>query len=167
MKRMPHAEVELQVAPMLDMAFQLLTFFILTYRPSPVEGQFAMSLLPAAPAIAMGAAKPSESTEAPADIPSMLQTLPTNLYANPDGTLGRITLNEIELENLDQLRTELKRITSDKSLPFDQTVIYSAPELAYSELIKVIDVFASPEINITKISFAELDESPTAEGPSL
>ena len=32
-------DVELNLAAMLDMAFQLLTFFILTFRPSPVEGQ--------------------------------------------------------------------------------------------------------------------------------
>ena len=41
---------------MLDMAFQLLTFFVLTYHPAPQEGQFVMTLLPAQPATAMAAA---------------------------------------------------------------------------------------------------------------
>ncbi len=41
-------EPTVQIAPMLDMAFQLLTFFILTYHPMPTEGQFVMNLLPAA-----------------------------------------------------------------------------------------------------------------------
>ena len=37
-------EVELPVTPMLDMTFQLLAFFILTYQPSTVEeGQFEFS----------------------------------------------------------------------------------------------------------------------------
>ena len=31
---------------MLDMAFQLLTFFILTYRPPPTEGQIYLRLPP-------------------------------------------------------------------------------------------------------------------------
>ena len=44
------------IAPMLDMAFQLLTFFVLTYHPAPQEGQFVMNLLPPQPATAMAAA---------------------------------------------------------------------------------------------------------------
>ncbi len=35
-------EVELNLAAMLDMAFQLLTFFVLTFKPAPVEGQIAL-----------------------------------------------------------------------------------------------------------------------------
>ena len=31
---------------MLDMAFQLLTFFIPTFRPAPIEGQISMRLPP-------------------------------------------------------------------------------------------------------------------------
>ena len=50
MKQRIHADVEVPVTPMLDMAFQLLTFFILTYHPMPAEGQFVMNLLPASPA---------------------------------------------------------------------------------------------------------------------
>jgi biopolymer transport protein ExbD len=37
-------EVELPITPMLDMAFQLLTFFIFTYHPSQMEGQVEMDL---------------------------------------------------------------------------------------------------------------------------
>ena len=40
------SEVELNLAAMLDMAFQLLTFFILTYRPPPIEGQISLRLPP-------------------------------------------------------------------------------------------------------------------------
>lgn len=157
------SEVEIQVAPMLDMAFQLLTFFILTYRPSPLEGQFSMNLLPAAPAIDMSAEAPSEAEPTTADVPTALRTLTTSLYARPDGTIDRIVLGEVELADLEELRGRLKEITKDKTLPFDQALIQAAPDLSYTELIKVIDVFAGPEINITKISFGELSEG----GPSL
>jgi biopolymer transport protein ExbD len=34
------------VTPMLDMAFQLMAFFIFTYNPSALEGQFPISLAP-------------------------------------------------------------------------------------------------------------------------
>jgi biopolymer transport protein ExbD len=39
----PAPEVSLPITPMLDMAFQLLTFFIFTYNPSALEGQEALS----------------------------------------------------------------------------------------------------------------------------
>lgn len=40
----PGPEVNLPVTPMLDMTFQLLTFFIFTYHPSAMEGQMEMTL---------------------------------------------------------------------------------------------------------------------------
>ena len=45
-KRRSQSEVELNLAAMLDMAFQLLTFFILTFRPAPIEGQISLRLPP-------------------------------------------------------------------------------------------------------------------------
>jgi biopolymer transport protein ExbD len=37
---------DLPITPMLDMSFQLLAFFIMTFNPVPTEGQIAMSLPP-------------------------------------------------------------------------------------------------------------------------
>ena len=37
-------EPDLPITPMLDMSFQLLAFFILTFKPAPTEGQIAMTL---------------------------------------------------------------------------------------------------------------------------
>jgi biopolymer transport protein ExbD len=83
-------EPTVPVAPMLDMAFQLLTFFVLTYRPAPSEGQFVMNLLPAQPATSISAEAP---TEAASDkLPASLRTLPTILKAGPGGTLAQITV---------------------------------------------------------------------------
>jgi hypothetical protein len=42
-----HVDPDLPITPMLDMSFQLLSFFIMTFRPAPTEGQIAMSLPPA------------------------------------------------------------------------------------------------------------------------
>ena len=35
---------DLPITPMLDMSFQLLAFFIFTFRPAPTEGQLALAL---------------------------------------------------------------------------------------------------------------------------
>src|SRR5262245_65567418 len=37
-------EPDLPITPMLDMSFQLLAFFILTFKPAPTEGQISLTL---------------------------------------------------------------------------------------------------------------------------
>ena len=53
-----HVTPDLPITPMLDMAFQLMAFFILTFRPMPSEAQLALALpkedggpSPAAPSV--------------------------------------------------------------------------------------------------------------------
>ena len=46
-KRRSTEDVTLNVTAMLDMAFQLLAFFILTFRPPPGEAQIYLKLPPA------------------------------------------------------------------------------------------------------------------------
>src|SRR4051794_4938913 len=146
------ADVDIPVTPMLDMAFQLLTFFIMTFRSSPAEGQFAMSLLPAQPATRMESPINTEPTES-AEVPAGLRTLPTTLRADANGRLGRATLGEVDLEGMPQLAQELGKILNDKDLPFDQALLKVDPRLRYAELMQVIDVFS--RLNVNKISFAE------------
>ena len=157
-------EVEVPITPMLDMAFQLLTFFVLTYRPAPTEGQFAMNLLPAAPTIDLNAPAAETKDQMPNDsIPAALRTMTTTLHANPSGELGRVNLGDLEVQGMAELRVKLKEILSDKTLPFDQALIQADPRLKYEELIKVIDIYS--DLDITKISFSELTDN--GGGPSL
>lgn len=151
--------LEIPVTPMLDMAFQLLTFFILTYHPMPSEVQFVMNLMPAAPATDINAQQP-ESAEANPDVPASLKTLPTTLRAGEGGSLGRITLGENEIQGgLDVLKKELDVYLTDPTLPFDQTLIKVDPGLKYDALMSVIDVFSkafSDAKKEPKLAFAEL-----------
>src|SRR5262245_36396794 len=39
-----YVEPDLPITPMLDMSFQLLAFFIMTFQPTPTEGQIALTL---------------------------------------------------------------------------------------------------------------------------
>ena len=139
---------------MLDMAFQLLTFFILTYHPAPSENQFGMNLLPAAPATDFRAQAAAEAAAPNDSIPAALRTLPTTLRAGENGKIGLVMLGEQEIRGMEALKKELNLILKDPTLPFDQTVIKVDPNLRYEELIQVIDVFSSLKVN--KISFEEL-----------
>ncbi len=159
-KRKKITEVEQPLTSMLDMAFQLLAFFIMTYNPMPIEGQFAMNLLPSNPQTEAEA--PSESDQPNPDVPAELRTLTTSLYADPGGELGVVSVGDVQLQGIAQLEAKLKQILSDESLPFDQALIQADPELKYSELIRVVDVFMG--LDMTKISFAELTDT---GGPSL
>lgn len=80
-----YVEPDLPITPMLDMSFQLLSFFIMTFHPSPTEGQIALTL------------PPSESPGGNERILE-LQEKPTQyivqIQAADQGTITGITLRE-------------------------------------------------------------------------
>jgi biopolymer transport protein ExbD len=80
--------------------------------------------------------------------------LPTVLRAAEGGTLGRVSLGETDIQGMTALKRELEVILKDPTLPFDQALIKVDPNLKYSELMQVIDVFST--LKVTKISFAVL-----------
>jgi biopolymer transport protein ExbD len=156
LKKMKSLEVEIPITPMLDMAFQLLTFFILTYRPAPTEGQFSMNLLPAQSAVEIKKEQAKENENPSIDV--SLRTLTTVLRAGGDGLLGEVMLADKPIKDMVELKKELESFVNDPNLMFDQAIIKVDPHLRYSELIKVIDVFSSLKPKpLTKISFAELN----------
>jgi biopolymer transport protein ExbD len=151
---------DVPVTPMLDMAFQLLTFFVLTYKPAPTEVQFGMKLLPAQPATSITAEAPSDK---PSDnLPVSLRTLPTILRAGEGGSLAQIVVGETPISpdfREKALEKELVKYFEDPNLPFDQTMLKVDPRLKYSELVKVISAFSDAFIKAKKdpkITFEEL-----------
>jgi hypothetical protein len=63
-KHRSQGDVELNLAAMLDMAFQLLTFFILTFKPAPVEGQVLLRMPPPQPVTNVNAGQKAGSDAA-------------------------------------------------------------------------------------------------------
>jgi biopolymer transport protein ExbD len=151
-------EIEIPITPMLDMAFQLLTFFILTYKASPTEGQFSMNLLPAQKATEITKEQPKDNAQPSLD--ASLRTLRTTLHAGENGQMGDITLADKPIASMAELKKELESFVNDPVLSFDQAVINIDPQLHYSEVMKVIDVFNSLKPKpLTKISFSELNDN--------
>jgi biopolymer transport protein ExbD len=106
-------EVELPITPMLDMTFQLLTFFIFTYHPSAVEGQMEFSLP------ATGSQPVLIQPESPPEEPRLLDErsqLTVLLKAQRDGVYeGALSLvlvqmpgGEVPLRSLDELSRYLE-----------------------------------------------------------
>ena len=148
---------------MLDMAFQLLTFFILTYRPMPTEGQFLMNLLPPQPATSISAEAPAEA--ASDKLPASLRTLPTVLKAGPGGTLAEIAVGDQTIPtDTAALEKELDKFLQDPNLPFDQTLLKVDPNLQYSELMKVVNAFSNAFTHAKKPPNISFDELEAGEG---
>lgn len=82
-KTEPGLEVELPITPMLDMAFQLLAFFIFTYNPSDLEGHMDLSL----PAAGEAKAKDMQQVD-PKSTPDTELELPSEITVTLKGKLA-------------------------------------------------------------------------------
>lgn len=79
------ASVQQQMAPMIDVTFQLLTFFMMTLRINAPEGDFNINM----PPVTQGAAAPDQ----------LLPDIKVQLRSTPDGSLAEIRLGERGLGN--------------------------------------------------------------------
>ena len=159
-KRKPPDDVKLNLAAMLDMAFQLLTFFILTFKPSPVEGQVELRLPPPAPVTgAVGGAK-AGADDKNTDVTESLDSLIISVFSRPSGKAATYAIGEGNVDNLGVLQGRLQGIFQDPNSTFKQVIIQVAPALHYSELMNVIDVCTKTKFadgkSLTKLSFVEL-----------
>ncbi len=163
-RRRDQGSVEMNLAAMLDMAFQLLTFFILTFRPAPVEGQLSLNL---PPPVAVAVAKPEANDGNDNMGEAGLETLHLQVMANERGGVKQVILEaspvvqgEMNDANIQRLDKELRRIFGTKMIAFDRIQIAVERKLRYGELMKIIDVCTRQKTpdgkQMQKISFTEL-----------
>jgi biopolymer transport protein ExbD len=160
-------EVTLNLAAMLDMAFQLLAFFILTFRPSPVEGQLLLNLPPPTPVTKVSSA----GGEGPAVPASETEPVLLSVMADDNGRVSGVTAfsgdtgftGPADPANLQRLNQILKDAISVEGSLYDQILIQVDPQLHYDELMKIIDVCLKQTLpdgtSLTKINFTELPGS--------
>jgi biopolymer transport protein ExbD len=158
-------KVELNVTAMLDMAFQLLAFFILTFRPASVEGQLAVNLPPPVAMTQVQTEPQNSDEEGTGD--SGRETLHLFVTASDQGladevrfggyTAAKGPLDQFQLQQINQ---RLKALFSLPVVPFDHVQIAVDGRLHYEELMKLIDVCTQQKLPdgqpLTKISFTEL-----------
>ena len=150
---------------MLDMAFQLLTFFILTFRPAPVEGQISLRLPPPQAVVATKDAPKAGSDTKTTTIPVQgVNTLTITVFANTKtGQIDSLGVGETQVSGIAALNAKLHEVFSDEGNPFDQVIIQVSDTCRYDELMKVVDVCTQQEVTLegkkqklTKLSFVEL-----------
>ena len=108
-KKRGQQEVELNMASMLDMAFQLLSFFILTFHPPPLEGQISLRL-PLAKVVSnpTGKNEAGNQDKTPVDIKGV-NTLTITVSAKKD---GEIDFNNNSTGVLNQPVTSLAELSA-------------------------------------------------------
>ncbi len=155
--------VELNLAAMLDMAFQLLTFFILTFQSAPEEGQINLKLPPPQPVA--GAAKgQAAGNEADNTNPVQnLNSLVITVFATPVGRIGTMAVGEGNVAGLTALEGRLKQVLGPESgADFQQVIVQVGSRLRYEELMRVVDVCTRQTLangeKLTKLSFVELPD---------
>lgn len=141
-------EPTLPVTPMLDMAFQLLAFFVMTYHPSDLEGQMELSL----PSEAISQAqspediKPDAAVDKDQDL-KLAANLTVIVRTQRDnvnnGIISGIALQDDAgtnpVDTLDKLRQDLKsrRATVENK---ENIKIQADSKLKWEEVINVMDV---------------------------
>jgi biopolymer transport protein ExbD len=140
-------EPTLPITPMLDMAFQLLAFFIFTYHPSDLEGQMDLSLPSEQVAQAQKqelvdpTSKPdkNENLELPADVTVSANTQRDGVN---DGALSALHIEErsgqLHPNNLQQLKEELSKIRQRVENK-EAIKIQADSKLKWNEVVKVMD----------------------------
>jgi biopolymer transport protein ExbD len=162
-KARPHGEVELNMAAMLDMAFQLLAFFILTFRPSAVESQVSLRM---PPAIVVGARSdlnfnPDQKIDEDLNKPQ----IPLSVHATADGEIARIEIGSRSISGQQPPEQVLAGLHSAlhgilKEAPFDGVALQVSPGLLYERLMQVVDVCTKQTLAsgepLTKVSINEI-----------
>lgn len=158
-KKRKQGEVELNLAAMLDMAFQLLTFFILTFRPAPIEGQVDLHLPPPRPVTNVSATEVVGANPENSDPAVGMRTLVINAVANDDGALRQIAIGESSMGTTAALERKLTTILSDPGTGFEQVLLQVDGRLNYDELMRLVDVCTRQKLadgqQLTKLSFVE------------
>jgi len=132
--------VKLNMAAMLDMAFQLLAFFIATFKPMTIEQQIALKLPP--PEKVKSETETSKpNPDSPVDV--LLKSMRVGLEASPDGLLASILfiddgsrardLNDFEAK----MRTKLE--SAAKATPIEQVILEVDPRLNLQTTMEVMD----------------------------
>ena len=126
-------KIETQMAPMIDVVFQLLIFFMLTLKIIRPEGEFGINM-PLAAAAQTAAEEP------------LIPEMKVRAIAGPDGELASLQLNGRDLGNDDaafaDLTASVRRIAGDPTgeAPSDDLSVEIDPDydLNYRWFIKTV-----------------------------
>ena len=164
-RKRDQGSVEMNLAAMLDMAFQLLTFFILTFRPAPIEGQLALNLPPPVP---LTNVQPDQKFGDGIGNVLAMDTLHLHVVATERGDVSELKIEtntviegRLDDANVQRLDRKLQSLFAVQQIPYDRVQIAVDGRLRYGELMKIIDVCHRQHLPdgtaMQRISFTEVE----------
>lgn len=139
--------VELNLAAMLDMAFQLLAFFVLTFRPATVELEMRMNL-PLQDGVAIDREQKTDGPVNAAPPPgavAIYEAIPVNVEASDSGEVSEIRLGQRTISkgpateaSLQALGAALGKIVSQPNA-VDRVEITVSGRLSYQDFMRIMD----------------------------
>ncbi len=145
---------------MLDMAFQLLAFFIMTFKPAPIEGQINLKLPPPKPVAGVQGGEKAGNDDNNRSAVEAISTLVISAFSTPGGRIQTLAIGEGNIAGVSALDGQLRDILKNPDSPFDQVIIQIGSKLRYEELMKIVDVCTKQTLpngeKLTKLSFVEL-----------
>ena len=157
---MPAEEVQFPVTPMLDMAFQLLAFFVLTFQAPSAETHLDLEL-PATPAALPGApageARPGPARKVDSDLENDLWV---RAEADDLGDLKAIRLGEAAVPDVPTLGARLRRyaeVLEGKAL---RVRLVADDGLRYEEAARVMAECSAAGVASLRLTTPELAPAP-------
>ena len=151
---------QLQVAPMLDMAFQLLAFFILTFEPPSAETRLDL-YLPVAPLALPDGGSNQTNPDAPVEVADDLEIdeqLIVTARSDDNGGLAGLTLRspsvgEVDLadaaELAERLTTYKKRVSRNDPL---KVAFQADDRLLYDQAARILEACAASGVASIQLS---------------
>lgn len=128
------------MAAMLDMAFQLLAFFILTFQPSPIEAQISLRMPDKAATSSAGQATDQSTSQ----FSTGLQ-LTISVHSTPEGEIAGVEVGPQTIAAdagptaiINSLRATLKDFLANAE--FEGISLQVSEDLNYERLMQVLDV---------------------------
>lgn len=145
-KKGSDAKVEMQMTPMIDIVFQLLTFFIMSFKIVAAEGDFDVKM-----PLARSEGLPSVDA---------LPPMKVRLMASSGGQLSRIKLNDNDFGvSFDGLHNYIISVVGDERGPGSrqetaEVELDCDPQLKYEHVIRAISAvsgYSDADGNIVKL----------------
>jgi biopolymer transport protein ExbD len=123
-------KVDMQMTPMIDIVFQLLTFFVMSFKLSTQEGDFNIKM-------------PLASTSSVTQETPPLPPIRLRLVANADGSLGGLQMGERPLAGYNELHQAIMEIVGTDTGPNSsasqtEVEIDADYNLRYENVVKAI-----------------------------
>jgi biopolymer transport protein ExbD len=138
-------EVDLPITPMLDLAFQVLLFFVATYHPSQLEGQMELNLPDTAQtqAATPEEADPTKSSQGDPELPAEITVVLKTQVGSSAGKISRISIQERQgtkdVDNGEELRKYL--VEARKGLANQKDIkIQADGTLKYGHVMEIMDM---------------------------